>query len=118
MAFTDEQKDIARGHLNYPITSWSVDFISQAMDRVSALSSEAESRIGDILTNLTSIETAMDSYRANSGVQVVPDGTVYFQSSAITELQIQYNYWQSKLATALDIPAYNQQRFTTRRMMA
>lgn len=107
MAFTTAQKDVARGHLGYPVTQWGIDFISDAMDSISALSSDAETRIGTILTTLTTIETQLNTYRAASaGLQVLTDGSVYYQGGAIAEMNNQYEYWRNKLATALDIPIY------------
>ena len=107
MAFTLAQKDVACGHLGYQVSEWAIAFVGNRMDAVAALSSDAETRCGTILTTLTTIETQLNTYRAASaGIQVLTDGSVYYQGGAISELNNQYSYWLNKLSVLLDVPIY------------
>jgi hypothetical protein len=109
MAFTDTQKDKVRGHLGYSITSWSMAFIGDRMNAISSISPEAETRISAIISELDAIETQINTFRAaNAGTQVKADGTVYFQSQTLSELQINYDMWKKKLAVALDLNYFSQ----------
>lgn len=108
MAFTAAQKDKAISHLGYPVTPWTVGFISGRMDLLSSVSSEAETRIINILSQLDGVESQKNTYlSADSGVQVRIDGRVYFQGQAIADLNSQYRYLQKKLAIALNLDLPN-----------
>lgn len=109
MAFTNTQKDKAISHLGFSVDSWSIGYIGQKLDAISSLSPEAETRVIAILTQMDSIETTRNTYLADSGVQVKTNGVVYYQGQAIAELNYQYKYWQSKLATALGLTLFKDQ---------
>lgn len=104
MAFTDAQKSSAVVHLGYAVDSWSLGYVGGKLDAIASLSSDSETRVGAIITQLDTLETQLNSsIAANAGTQVKPDGTVYFQSQTISEINNQYNYWKNKLSTALGV---------------
>lgn len=110
MAFTAAQKDKAVGHLGFAVTAWSINFVGSRMDEISGLSSDAETRVVAILTQMDAVETQRNSYLADSGKQLKVDSTAFYPGQAIAELNQQYKYWQCKLATALNLtlPKTNQ----------
>ena len=108
MAFTDSQKSKAAGHLGYTVDSWSLGFIGGKMDAIANLSVDSETRVAAIITQLDTLETQLNSsIAANAGIQVKPDGTVFFQGQSISEINNQYNYWKNKLSIALGVSAFS-----------
>lgn len=109
MAFTAAQKDKVIGHLGFSVDSWSFQYIGGKLDNVSSISPEAEARIISIILELDAINTQRSTYVPDSGLQVKTNGNVYYQSSAIAELNYQYKYWQLRLATALGLTLFKDQ---------
>jgi hypothetical protein len=107
MAFTASQKQKIINHLNYPNNSWALSLIDSKTSAITSLGSDFETAIGNMLTQLDSVETAMNSY-TDMGIQVKTDGTVFYAGGVVGELLNKYKYWQRKLATALGIEIYNQ----------
>jgi hypothetical protein len=104
MAFTNAQKSKAIGHLGYTVDSWSLGYIGGKLDAIASLSSDSETRVGAIITQLDTLETQLNSsITSNAGIQVKVDGTVLYQGQAIAEINNQYNYWRKKLSTALGV---------------
>lgn len=104
MAFTFAQKSSAVIHLGFAVDSWALGYIGGKMDQISSISSDSETRVISILTQMDTLETQMNSFTAsNAGSQVKPDGNVYFQSQAISDINYQYNRWKKKLAVILGI---------------
>lgn len=108
MAFTNAQKSKAIGHLGYTVDSWSLSYIGGKLDAIANLSSDSEVRVGAIITQLDTLETQLNSsIAANAGIQVKPDGTVFFQGQFISEINNQYNYWRNKLVVALGVSVFS-----------
>jgi hypothetical protein len=104
MAFTDAHKDSTRGHLNYPVESWTITFIGDRMDSLSSLSPEAETRVIAMLATLDAIDTQRNDYLAESaGLETAERITGYYRGQALSEIDSQYKYWQKKLSIALSI---------------
>lgn len=90
--------------MGFTVDSWSLGFVGDKLDAVSALSSASETRISNILTQLDTLETQLNSaIAANAGIQVKTDGTVYYRDAAISQINNQYNYWKGKLSDSLGI---------------
>lgn len=108
MAFTDAQKSKAIGHLGYTVDSWSLGFIGGKMDAIADLSVDSKTRVAAIIVQLDTLETQLNSsIAANAGIQVKPDGTVFFQGQSISEINNQYNYWRNKLTVALGVSVFS-----------
>jgi hypothetical protein len=104
MAFTNAQKSKAIGHLGYTVDSWSLGYIGGKLDAIADLSVDSETRVGAIIIQMDTLEAQLNSsIAANAGTQVKPDGTVFFQSQSISEINNQYNYWKNKLSIALGV---------------
>jgi hypothetical protein len=108
MAFTDTQKNYTREYLGYPLEQWTITFISDRMNAVSLLSSEAESRIGDLLTILAAIETKRSTYITDSaGVETFDRTDGFYKGQALLEINYQFYLYQQKLSDATNVPVWN-----------
>lgn len=104
MPFTNAQKSKAVGHLGYTVDSWSLAYIGGRLDAIANLSADSETTVAAIITQLDTLEAQLNSsIAANAGIQVKPDGTVFFQGQSISEINNQYNYWRNKLTVALGV---------------
>lgn len=101
MPFTSAQIAKIMLHLNYPLEAYTQTWVTNRCNSVSSLSSNVETEVGTIITRLDSLETSMANF-TDYGVQVKTDGTV-FATSPLNEYKKQYNYWQKKLATILNL---------------
>lgn len=78
------------------------------MNAVSLLSSEAESRIGDLLTILAAIETKRSTYITDSaGIQTFDRTDGFYKGQALLEINYQFYLYQQKLSDATNIPVWN-----------
>ena len=109
MPFTSAQIAKIMLHLNYPLEAYTQTWVTNRCNSVSSLSSNVETEAGTIITRLDSLETSMANF-TDYGVQVKPDGTVFatsplneYNTSPLNEYKKQYNYWQKKLATILNL---------------
>jgi hypothetical protein len=86
-------------------------YIGGKLDAIANLSVDSETRVGAIITQLDTLETQLNSSTAsNAGIQVKPDGTVFFQGQIISEINNQYNYWKNKLSIALGVSTFSSSR--------
>lgn len=107
MAFTNAQKNYTREYLGYPLEQWTITFISDRMDSVSALSPDAESRIGDLLTMLASIETKRSTYITDrAGYETFDRTDGLYKGQALLEINSQFYLYQQKLSDACNIPIW------------
>lgn len=78
------------------------------MNAVSLLSSEAESRIGDLLTILAAIETKRSTYITDSaGVETFDRTDGFYKGQALLEINYQFYLYQQKLSDATNVPVWN-----------
>jgi hypothetical protein len=110
---TPAQIDKIISHLNYPVLEWSIQFITVRLTEVTTLSSSAEIRILEILTQLDLIETERNTLRSQAGIRedgtnlAATSGTLYFQGGIRNDLNAEYKYWQTSLAIATSLNVWN-----------
>ena len=99
MAFTSAQIAACVQHLRYPMMEWSLTTVTNSLSRISNLSADFETNIGAILTELTQVQSDISTYiSADAGTQVKTDGTVFFPTLSVSELQGRYRYLQKELS--------------------
>lgn len=98
MAFTDSQIAKVMFHLNYPATSANKSVVTNALGEVSAVSSEYETEVGAIITELDAVDSAIATFAVgDAGKQVDATGVVYYRGQTKAEMENRYRHLQNRL---------------------
>ncbi|AXH76789.1 MAG: hypothetical protein [Caudoviricetes sp.] len=107
MAFTETQVAKVMLHLRYPAATWAKSTIEAALSNVTDLSTEIETQVSDIITDLDNLYSDISTFTIdNAGTQVTTSGVVYFPTLAIAEKKSRYRMLQEQLATITQLTNY------------
>lgn len=108
MAFTALHIAKVMYHLNYPAVAWAKTTIEQALNSVSGISSELETEVTNLITELDTCQTSISSYLTNtSGVQVQTDGQVNYPGVPMMEWSKRYADLRSRLCLLTGLSDYS-----------
>ena len=98
MAFTPAQISSVITHLNYPAQQWAISWVTQALGRVTDLSSALETDVIAIIDELDSLQSAIATHVTTlAGTQVDTLGNVYYSKEKTEEMEFRYSYLVSRL---------------------